>query len=137
MTKLNKLQGYGTSFDSWEKWRDIWVISPKVKNIFDFTSLYINQLEEKRGDKISAIFSSLPNSSLPLSLHLLQGFSLLKICSPSISFAFKVCFLSFYTCFSCLLWMIVDESCSNHQKFFIVMNSCLFFMEYQGFEAVY
>ena len=112
-TKLNKLKDYGTSLKGWEKWGDIWVISPKVKNIFDFASLYINQLEERRGDKISAIFSSLPDSSLPLSLHLLQGFVCWNFLQPSISFALKVCFLSFYTCFSCLLWMIVDESCSN------------------------
>ena len=36
MTKLIKLKGYGTSLEGWEKWGDIWVISPKVKNIFDF-----------------------------------------------------------------------------------------------------
>ena len=32
---VNKLKGYGTNLDGWEKWGDIWVISPKVKNIFD------------------------------------------------------------------------------------------------------
>ena len=51
----------------------------------------------KRGFKIeiSALFYLIPDSSHSLSLHLLQAFSLLKICSPSISFAFKVCFLSY------------------------------------------
>ena len=42
-TKLNKLQDYGTSFDAWEKWRDIWVISPQSQKItfdFSFLSLY-------------------------------------------------------------------------------------------------
>ena len=28
-TKLNKLKGYGTNFDGWEKWGDYLVISPK------------------------------------------------------------------------------------------------------------
>ena len=35
--KLKKLKGCGTCVDGWEKWGDIWVIFPKVKNIFDFT----------------------------------------------------------------------------------------------------
>ena len=42
-TKLNKLQDYGTSFDAWEKWRDICVISPQSQKItfdFSFLSLY-------------------------------------------------------------------------------------------------
>ena len=41
MTKLNKLKGCGTCVDGWEKWGDIWVISPKVKNIFDFIKIFI------------------------------------------------------------------------------------------------
>ena len=38
---MNKLKGYETCVDGWEKWGDIWEISPKVKNIFDFSIFYI------------------------------------------------------------------------------------------------
>ena len=39
-TKLNKLQDYKTSFDAWEKWRDIWVISP-LKSKISLTLLFL------------------------------------------------------------------------------------------------
>ena len=28
--------------------------------------------------------------------------------------------------------MVVDDGCSNHYKCFMIMNSCLFIVEYQG-----
>ena len=72
------------------------VISPQSQKYLwlYFFSLYIDQLEEERR-KISATFSSLPDSSLPLFLHLLQGFVLLKFAAPFHFFCFQGLFLKF------------------------------------------
>ena len=40
--------------------------------------------------------------------------SMVEVVSIYFLLTTKVCLLCFYICFSCLLWMIVDESCSNH-----------------------
>ena len=132
MTKLNKLKGYGTSLEGWEKWGDIWVISLKVKNIFDFTFfLYINQLEEENWDKFLHFpFFILVHSSLH-HLHLLLSFSWLKILQPYNSSCFQGLFLEFLHLFFMFFGMIVDGIYLNLEKFFIVMYLCLFDMEYE------
>ena len=60
---MNKLKGYGTSLEGWEKWGDIWVISLKVKNIFDFTFFLYKPI--RRG-KLRQIFAFSFSHSRPL-----------------------------------------------------------------------
>ena len=135
---MNKLKGYGTSLEGWQKWGDIWVISPKVKNIFDFTfSLYINQLERGKWDKFLSLSFPIPVSLFSHHFHLLSSSPLLKISSTSSFLAFKVCFLEFLH----LFFMFALDDCwwelFKSWECFIFMNLCLIEKEYQGFEAVY
>ena len=135
---MNKLKGYGTYLDGWEKWGDYWVISPKVKNIFDFT-IFILFKGSRREEEIKFLHFIL-SFPIPHTLHInifFKYFSCRKFCNLSILLAFKVCFLSFYTCSSCFDEKMVDVSYLNLEKCFIVMNLCSFDMEYQGFEVIF
>ena len=69
---MNKLQDYGTSFDAWEKWRDIWVISPQSqkKLLLTFLFLFIRPIGGKEKENFCNLllpsrlfFSSLSPSS--------------------------------------------------------------------------
>ena len=135
---MNKLQGYGTSFDGWEKWGDICVISPQSQNYFwlCFFLLYISQWDERIRDKFLSLSLPLPVSSLHLQVHLLQAFFCWKFLQHTILLSCKVCFLYFYTCLHAFFGWLLIRVVPNHYKCFIFMNSCLIEMEYQGFEAV-
>ena len=98
---------------------------------------YIRVLEEKNQIKFMHFFSHSrffsPSISPSSSGIFLAGI----FCSTSILLAFKVCFLSFYTCSSCIDEKSVDVSYLNLKKYSIVMNLCSFDMEYQRFEVIF
>ena len=102
-----------------------------------FFSLY-KPIRREYEIKFSVTFSSHSRFSSPSPFSSSSSYSLLKFSAAThVPLLLRCVFLSFYTCFSCLLWMIIDESCSNLEKYFIVMNLCLIEMEYQGFATVY
>ena len=104
MTKLNILKGVRTCLDGWEKWEDFYVISPKVKNIFDFTFFYyyIGFLKGKVRWNFCIFFSHSWFSHPPY-LHLLQSFNLLKI-SESLHSFLLLRFVSWFFTFVLHVW---------------------------------
>ena len=112
-TKLNKLQGYGTSFHGWEKWEDIWVISPQSQKYLwlYFFSLY-KPIEEKMRSNFLSLFLPIFVSLLPHHFHLLQAFLCWKSAVPifflllrCVSWVFT---LVFHICFGWWLMRVVQ-----------------------------
>ena len=87
--------------------------SLKSKSSFDFTfSLYLSHWDEGRRDKFLHFFSSSRFfSSSPFSSS--SNSPLLEFSTALIFSCFQGDFLEFLHLFSCVLWMIVDESCSK------------------------
>ena len=133
---MNKLKGFGLDWMVVRSGGDLCVIIPKVYKYL-WLLYYTNLLEGKLRPKILLFSFLFPDSAHPLYLHLSPNFFLLKILQHLFLLTIKVSFLNFYTCSSCFDGMIVDVSYSNLEKYFIVMNLCLFDMEYQGFEVIY
>ena len=80
---MNKLQDYETSFDAWEKWRDIWVISPQSQKYLwlYFFSLY-KPIEEKMRSNFLSLSLLISVSLLLHHFHLLQAFLCWKSATP-------------------------------------------------------
>ena len=121
---MNKLKGYRTCLDGWDKWGDYLVIYPKSK--ISLTCWYFIKLLETIWEQLSHLFFSFP-STHPLTIFFFfQLILYLKLCSTYFLLAIKVCFLNSCTCSSCFVEGIRLMNMWYLRYHFLCMNSCLF-----------